>query len=500
MNPPDRTDPTAGAQRARPAFRDWVLGLALAALLLQFLFAAWVYWQHAGAALAFPYPLEYQEGLTLDRALRLAQGQNPYPRDISSPPFTATYRPPLFWLLQTPFVSLFGPAFWYGRAVAILSAWAAAALIGLMLFTITRDLPAAVIGGGTLIAFPLFAQGSALNQPDSMALPLSLGGLYVVLRRPEGARPAALAAALFALAIFTHRAYFLAAPLAALAWLLQRRQPRQALTLLGMLALFCLAGFALIDLLTGGGFHLHLFAYDARPFSWRAVTAAFSRFFPEVFYLVVGVVLYLAAERFGSRTQTWPLVMPFFLGGLAAALFIGRAGAGDEALFPLAAALSLAAGAIFNWVRRTAWVNALLAALLALQINAMINRTRADVLAPIQELRAQQADLTELYSMVQQAGGRVLADTYAGLLPLSGHPVLFQPVEFGYLEAAGRWDNRALIGQIDRQEFAYIFFHIPADRPQALAERWSPAVREAVYNRYQQTGRVSSVYIWTPRP
>jgi hypothetical protein len=69
--------------------------------------------------------------------MRLAQFQSLYPRDLSRFPSRVGNYPPLYHLLQLPFAWLFGPAFWYGRLINLLSILAAV-FDRLTLHTLTR--------------------------------------------------------------------------------------------------------------------------------------------------------------------------------------------------------------------------------------------------------------------------------------------------------------------------------------------------------------------------
>jgi uncharacterized membrane protein len=113
--------------------------MAWLVLFSQLGLALFEYGRHALAVLPFPFPLEYGEGAILDQAARLTRGDNLYRPDLSAPPFTITTDPPLFQLAQAPFVRLFGPAFWYGRGLALLAALLAALCIGLTLHVVTGD-------------------------------------------------------------------------------------------------------------------------------------------------------------------------------------------------------------------------------------------------------------------------------------------------------------------------------------------------------------------------
>ena len=140
--------------------------------------------------------------------------ENIYHRDLSQPPYTIANYPPLFPLVQVPFVWLAGPALWYGRVISALSVVLAAVFLGLALHALTKNWLAAVAGGLTLLAFPYILSWSPLNRVDSLALGLSMAGLYVVARWPASRKGRIAAAVLLTASIFTKQSFALAAPLA----------------------------------------------------------------------------------------------------------------------------------------------------------------------------------------------------------------------------------------------------------------------------------------------
>ncbi|MGH3145956.1 MAG: hypothetical protein ACRDTR_09170, partial [Rubrobacter sp.] len=98
--------------------RRVALGVATALLLLAQGWAVLLFVRQGWDALAFPYPLNYGEGPLLEQAVKLAGFQNIYEADLTAPPYVISNYPPLFSLVQAPFVWSFGPAFWYGRAIS----------------------------------------------------------------------------------------------------------------------------------------------------------------------------------------------------------------------------------------------------------------------------------------------------------------------------------------------------------------------------------------------
>src|SRR5687767_5910971 len=291
----------------------WIIFvLALLLLLARLGIALFEYARLAGAALAFPFPLDYGEGPILDQTLRLAQFENIYRNSFASAPYTVSNYPPLFQLIQVPLAWIIGPAFWYGRLISILSAVSAAGLIGLILHTLTGDLIAAAIGGLTMLTFPYFMQGSVLNRVDALALALSLGGLYATVRWPSH-RPW-VSRLLFTAAAFTNPRYALAAPLTAFVWLWHLEHRRQAFHLAAILTGSCLGLFLILNLTTQGGFYLNTVLANWTSFSWDTVTSYLLNLYLNAGYLVIGCVVFIVIERLGEPTHSWSLVVPYGLG------------------------------------------------------------------------------------------------------------------------------------------------------------------------------------------
>src|SRR5215212_7388859 len=259
-------------------------------LLLAEAWAASLFVRHGLAALAFPYPLNYGEGPLLDQVVRLQDLKNIYPADLSEPPYTVSNYPPLFLLLQAPFVWAFGPEFLYGRFISLASTIAVAGLIAATLGTFTRDKSASAAGGLTFLAVPFVLHWSSLERVDMLGLALSWCGLYAVVRRPDR-RGVILAALYFVAAIYTRQTYALAAPLAAFVWLLAGGHRRLALALATLSGGLSLLLLGTLSALTGGGFFFHTVTANANEFRWEQVSYNLSTLQGLMPLLLVGVGL-----------------------------------------------------------------------------------------------------------------------------------------------------------------------------------------------------------------
>lgn len=289
-----------------------VLGLALIGLAIQFYPALSDYYQNGNIALSYPYSLDYGEGPLLDQTLRMARFENIYHNSFDVPPYTISNYPPLFPLVQVPFVWIFGPAFWYGRMISIFCAFLTAVFIYLTLYSLSHSWAGAGVGGLLLLAFPYLQHWSMFNRIDELALCLSWAGLYVIVHNFGQVRNAGkstgsegqdetetspirketlanltreilafrsfwIAAVLFILAIYTRQTYALAAPVSAFFWLIFGAQGSwkkrfvQAVWLGIVVAGITLALFLVFNIATAGGFYLNIVVSNVNKFIWDTV-------------------------------------------------------------------------------------------------------------------------------------------------------------------------------------------------------------------------------------
>jgi hypothetical protein len=475
----------------------WIIFiLALLLLLARLGIALFEYSRLAKAALAFPFPLDYGEGPMLDQTLRLAQFEKIYRNTFASPPYTVSIYPPMFQLIQVPFAWIVGPAFWYGRLISILSAVSAAALVGLILYTLTRDRIASAIGGLTLLSFPYLLQGSVLNRVDALALALSLGGLYATVRLPNQRGPW-IAGLLFTATAFTNPRYALAASLTALVWLWHLEHRRQAFRLAAIGTGSCLGLFLSLNLITQGGFYLNTVLANLISFSWQKVIGSWINLYLYAGYAVIGCLVFIGIERLGEATRSWPLVAPYCLGAAFMTLTIGLANSSANDLFEVVAALCLASGAFIAWAE-SYWLKALLVFVLAVQINLLSDWSRQDYIPAIMNKVADTREIEELAEYVREADGPILADEYMGLIPLAGRRLYFQPFEYKQLQAANLWSEVELIAVIQREEFSIILLHLPRHWSVAITSRWSPALRDNIYAHYRWERTLAETLIYLP--
>ncbi|MBK8029635.1 MAG: glycosyltransferase family 39 protein [Chloroflexi bacterium] len=465
-------------RRLQYLFARLLVAAALIVLLAMQGRALLLFFQHAQLALDFPYTLNYGEGPLLEQAVRLARGENIYRADLTTPPYTIANYPPLYPLVQAPFVAAVGPAFWYGRLISVFSILAAALFLGLTVRAITRDALAALVAALTLPAIPYVFSWSALARIDSLALACAWAGIFAVVQG-RGQRWGVIAGViLLACAAYTRQTYLLAAPMAAVAWLWGEKERTKALMLGVYFAALVLGVFAGLTALTGGGVFFHLITANVNAldpqlpeFYWNEMLAHLPIFLAAAaLALVLGVV-------FGRRL--WWLSAPYTLGAVVTALTISKVGSDVNYLYELAAAFALAAGAWIAWTRRFPVLRALLLLILAYAVSRAYDLSLSKY-QPILTERVDDAPLmTELIAFIDQTDAPIIADEHMALLTLAARPILIQPFEMSQLAAAGTWDETPFLEDLQNGVYPYILIYQPYRNPSLRFERWTrPMLRE----------------------
>ncbi|MEE8392089.1 MAG: glycosyltransferase family 39 protein [Anaerolineae bacterium] len=469
-------------------------------MLLTFLaLAAFIFFVHAFLALFHRYPLDYGEGPLVDQAMRLAAGQNIYRPDLLSPPYTISNYPPLYVLSMAPFVMLFGPSFWAGRAISLLCGLASGAFLARIVYTHSQDRIAAIITGLLFLAIPYVVGWSPLARVDMLALAFSTAGLYVVTRWPSTRRGLFTLALLLVAAIYTRQSYGLAAPLAAFVWLWTQDR-RQAIRLAVLISGIGLLLFFTLNVLTQGGFFFNVVTANVNEFNvetvkrhWRDLREA-----APILLILGGVSLFLTPAFYKQRVKTWSLLVPYLIGACLSAVTIGKIGSNVNYLLELSAALSLVAGTLVAWSRERPWLRTVLLILLALQVGQLIKTT---LNGPVEELKWRllpAEDLKDMEWLVETANGPVLADTFMGMLALRKQSLYIQPFEVTQLANAGLWDQTAFLASIRDQEFPLILIRHFMGWP-VYKERWTLEMMSAITHSYAPTDFLAETIVYRPR-
>jgi hypothetical protein len=473
-----------------------LIGLAAFALLWVLYPPAKLFLQYDWKHIHFPYPVDYGEGPLLDQVSRMAHFQNIYPPNLKQPPYTIANYPPLYVLVQVPFYWIFGPAYWYGRVISVLSVLSAAIFIILTLRTLTKDWAAAIGGGGLLLAFPYVMVWSSYCRVDSLALGLSWTALFVIARWPDSRRGLILCAILLTAAIYTRQSYGLAAPFAAFVWLLSRSPRKRAFQLAAWVGGLGVGIFLVFSLLTRGGFFFNIVTANVNRFYWPTVKDYARAIWTHMPYLVVssGLFLLVAVEY---RIRSWWLVGPYLVGAALSAITVGKDGSSINYMFELCAAFSVAAGAIVAMPGRRWWTRVVLILLLAWQVRSIYTWTQREFSNwSMDKIVTQRDEIYGLFLLVKDAPGPVLADEFMGLIPLAKKNLYFQPFELKQMVIGKVWDETPFLNDIRDKKFSYILLYNP--EWDSRGARWTPAQLEAIESNYSLLTSRANTLIYVP--
>jgi hypothetical protein len=485
------------------ALQPYVADGARTMLLVLLSLAAAIFLLHAVLALSFRYSIGYGEAPLVDQAMRLASGQNIFRSDLSSPPYTVSNYPPLYPLLVSPFVKLFGPSYLPGRIISLLSTLASGVFLALIVHIHSHDRLAAAVTTLLFLAIRYVVGWSPAARVDMLAMALSTAALYVVARWPTSWRGVLGSSLLLVAAVYTRQSHGLAAPLAAFVWLLAhdwrqalRLRSGQAARMAALVGGVGLVLFVGLNALTQGGFYFNIVTANVNEFDWERVRWWWRdlRETASILLVLGGVALLLTPRR----VRAWPLLVPYLIGSCLSALTIGKIGSSVNYLLELCAALCLVAGILLAWSRKHEWLRASLLILLTLQAGQLIKTTLNEPVEWLKWRLRPAKELEDLEWIVQTSQGPVLADEFMGMLTLNGQPLYIQPFEVTRLADAGLWDQTDLLTDIRNQEFpAILIYHCPWY--DIYKERWTPEMISAIMDHYAATDFLAQTVVFRPR-
>jgi hypothetical protein len=211
--------------------------------------------------------------------------------------FDAAIYGPLYYLVGSRLVDLNKPAYFPLRLLSVIGTVGCALAAGALAFRISGSPLAAALAPLIFLSYGFVSLYGTTSRADSCALVLVYSGVLVVHRFRESSK-ILFATPLFLLAFF-YKQQFVAAPLAAVLFLVLEKRHRLAAAFLGLMTAGVAGLIALFQLVVfrGQDFLLHFFRYNLLPFSWTQLKAGMIVF--AVFFLVPFLVSveFLRAQR-----------------------------------------------------------------------------------------------------------------------------------------------------------------------------------------------------------
>lgn len=428
------------------------------------------------ALLASPYPSEYGEGTTWAYA-RLILERGDYFLPIADEPWIHATYPPLFPRLH----AMLGGTLGAGRTLGLFATLCAAAAIAAMVRASGATARRPLLWAVMFLGAPAVHEWAALCRVDTVALALSLVGLYVASRP----RFEIVAAPIFAAAFYAKQ-IALAAPLAVLLSLWLRGERRRAAAFAAVYGGLVVGTFAILDLQSAGEVHRHLITYAASAgYSPGQLLSWLLRF---GFAFPVLIPIALRGQRDLGRSPL-ALYVPIALFTL---VFSGKAGASANYLLEPSAAIVLAAAVAAERRLRDMPAQDVagrrgLVLLLVVQGLILCGPGRP---LEIRDLRRENRAQAAIVAALAAAPGPVLAEDL-GLTLAAGKTAMFEPFQFFLLAETGTFDPAPLLADVRDRRFG------------AIAVGWRlrrlPGLMTALGGAYDATSELGPITLYAPR-
>jgi hypothetical protein len=504
----------------RPAWPEIVVvgALALACLLLAPKIIGTA--RYDAAILRFPFQVDDAEGVVLAEARLIADGTDPYTYQPSPAHyFYAGPYTPFYTLLNSAAMAVVGPSFKFGRAVQLLATLAVAAWLAWAIRRAATTRLGWLIGVWVALFFVsahLVAIWSVRVRPDMTALAWNLLGV-AVLRAwldlpsraswradvwPRGAVMSrlALGAACFALGWWTKQT-FVAVPMAFLLSAVFSR-PKVAVTLGGLYAAMIAVPFALLNLLTHGGFAQKTIGYQGS-WQWAAFLRLAQPFLARYGWLL-GIAV-IAGCALGIQRRRVPFAACWFALSATFALGAGTSGGNHNHFVELLAAASLlvgqAAATLIDRGARTTgvariWIApAVAVALVALSVGALSERegTTGWLAREYRPPTASERDgYAAVAAYVANSPGPVYS-TNVGILVVTGQQVrVTDPFTMATEVRLGRWDDASLVADVEAGKYPLIalsYNDVASLDPALPPTDATPGLIRAIQTRYRLVER-----------
>ena len=480
----------------------WILGVMTA-------WQVFIFFVHAYQAIAFPYQLDYGEGPILEIALRVAHGEPLYP-PINQPPYVIASYEPVYYLLSALGVWIWGPNYWFGRLVSLVSALAIAACVGLIVWRRSGHRFASWLAAGLILAMPHFLVWSALMRIDMLALALSVGAFYLFTRGRWKA-----GTLLFALGVFTRRTQVSAMVPAFLDYRDQKgwRPAARALVVQVGLVAALMAGGVLVT--RGGMFHqlfLHTASSLGKAWSWQQLWSLLwvpgnpspMKLWPVYFVITAVGAIYCLAAR-GQR-----LLFIYFAAACVIFLTGGRIGSAHNYLMEPTAVGAMMFGVMWAELsRRPGWTRPAVMALGgAIALQMLWTDLHLPYTISLAQPRVDPRASQYVIDRIKEAHGPVLCED-VGLTLQAGKEPPLMPFEFAQMARRGVLDPTPVFRKVREGGYALIVLRFDPFDPREIelhrpgedwkAGRWPDGIIEGMVASYRLDREVGPYFVFVPR-
>ncbi len=448
------------------------------------------------------YSSNYNEGFNTQLAHMAMSGTRLYG---APPQFVYTTYPPLSFYLIGALGTIVGNINAVGRWISLASLFGVVALLAMIVRKLTGQRRYAVYAGLCFLIWIAAYKPDrvGMNDPQFLAMLLSMAGLYCFVRQPDSARWLRWSAVLFVLAIFTKQS-LLALPTAVAIqlWLTDGKRLTQ------WLVAGAVAGFTLLLLtfLVGGPyFFTHLLIPRVHSYDLLIANVAF-----YLMFFQIPLVASLVWAMWEPRRRPESLAVSMLAAGLAFGFVFCYSGGSDwNHLFDSILALALIAGLLLPAVERAvqglAWRDAVFTVLLVVPLFytswILLPQRVADDTAVVRAFPQCEKEFAAGADVLRAQPGPALCENLL-LCSAAGKPMTFDAFAIDQLVKTGTLREQRLVQMIDAREYPVIQLDISGSEPltpDALLRFPASFMRELL-PRYQPVMRTSTFMVFSPRP
>ncbi|RIL10258.1 MAG: hypothetical protein DCC75_04755 [Proteobacteria bacterium] len=413
--------------------------------------------ERAFQILPYQYCLNIEEGVVLYAAQLLIE-RGSYFFDINQPPYFHASHAPIYIIASAILGELFGQTLLAARAVTTISFLLCTVLIYRVLRLQGADRLLAAICSLMFPAAWFVQSWGSVALPDSLALALTLFGIYLHLKPGAGSLRLLSLAALVA-AVFTKQSYISGLLAVGLAGSLGNDDRRG----LGPILVFVvgLVGFTggILQLYTNGEFLKHLLEYGSpAPFLPSRAAVSYLAFVKDSFALLILILIALLITRRSNLSGPHPLLLIYWLLTILGLAGMGKESANSSDYFEAYAATLIMTGvSIVRLSSISSRIEEFWFSNLALLIFvAGMYSNQAPKLPEYVTDKNLASPVAEIVAEIQQTPGIVLSEDLGLPLKAGAQPEIGQSLQLAQLQLLGKWDPAALIERCDRKEFQLI--------------------------------------------
>jgi hypothetical protein len=427
-----------------------------------------------------PYQIDYGEGLMLDGALRLQQGQPIYPDPHTFPVVIHVYGPVAYAVVAS--VLQRGDAsFPAGRRLVLLGSLALSLILASIVGRLSGCWWLGVVFGLIVLTLPAFRFWLYLLRADVIGIVFSSTGIALYLL---GEKRWYFSVPFFGIAVFCKYS-LVAAPVAVFLHLIFNRRFKSGVSFLAGLGFSCACAFVALQLKTNGWFAFHMFSthpdnYSILQFLGLAAIVWISA------PVVTAFAIFYVVQDWRSRHRSFLTL--YFAASAITSLTAGKLGSTTNHFveWMLASCMCAALGysvLVRRYPRRAMQIRILLVVSILAGVFAQ-NRPSKQASRALGECDRAYGDIRH------SSSSRILAESLGPLL-VAGKPVLLSdPFVYGQSVAHGKWPDHPIEQLIHDRYFDLIVMGDDPNLPEWRgSDIWSESQVRAIKLNYRSVDR-----------